>query len=67
MDYFKYINGQLFCESVNVSEIADQIGTPAYVYSAAALRENYRAFADAFAPLSATVCFSINIGERQYS
>ena len=59
MDYYSYRNGKLFCEDVPVSEIASSVGTPAYVYSAATLLHHYRALAEAFSPLRATICFSI--------
>ncbi len=35
------------------------MGTPTYVYSAATLRHHYQEFAQAFAPLSPTICYSI--------
>jgi diaminopimelate decarboxylase len=59
MDYFSYRNGQLFCEDVPVAEIASSVGTPAYIYSAETLLHHYRALAEAFSPLRATICFSI--------
>jgi len=59
MDYFDYTNGGLYCEDVPVANIARQVGTPVYVYSAATLRRHYRGVAEAFAPLNATVCFSV--------
>ncbi len=59
MDYFEYKNGSLFCEDVPTASITEQVGTPAYVYSARTLREHYRKIADAFAELNALVCFSI--------
>ena len=59
MDYFTYRNGQLFCEDVPAERIASEVGTPAYVYSKATLLHHYRQIAQAFAPLKATVCYSI--------
>jgi len=59
MDYFEYRDGQLVCEAVPVEAIAEQAGTPVYVYSAATLREHYRRMAEAFAELDPTICFSI--------
>jgi len=58
MERFAYKNGRLFCEDADVAAIA-AAATPLYLYSAAALRDGYRAFADAFAPLDPTICFSI--------
>ena len=59
MDHFAYRNGELFCEDAPVSRIADDVGTPTYVYSAATLKEHYERIASAFAELNPTVCFSI--------
>jgi diaminopimelate decarboxylase len=59
MDFFNYKNGQLFCEDVPAEKIAAQVGTPTYVYSKATLLHHYRQVADAFAPVKATVCYSI--------
>ena len=59
MDYFRYRQGRLFCEDVDVDAIAAAVGTPTYVYSARTLLEHYRAIAEAFAELRPLVCFSI--------
>lgn len=59
MDHFEYRDGSLFCEQVPVADVAAQAGTPLYLYSTATLLHHYRAFADAFAKLKPTICFSI--------
>jgi diaminopimelate decarboxylase len=59
MDFFNYKDGELFCEEVPAEQIAREVGTPAYVYSKATLLRHYRQIADAFAPLNATICYSI--------
>ena len=59
MDFFDYKNGELFCENVPAERIAAEVGTPAYVYSKATLLHHYRQVADAFAPVNATICYSI--------
>ena len=41
MHSFHYLNGSLHCEDVNLQQIAEEHGTPSYVYSAATLRDNY--------------------------
>ena len=33
MDHFSYLHGQLHAESIPLAEIAENVGTPAYVYS----------------------------------
>jgi diaminopimelate decarboxylase len=59
MDDFTYRDGRLHAEGVDLNELADRIGTPTYVYSAATLRTHYRTFAAAFSRLSPQICFSI--------
>jgi len=49
MSIFSYRNGVLCAESVPLTDIAKQFGTPAYVYSRQALTDNYAAYADAAA------------------
>ena len=59
MDKFLYKNGELYCEEVPVRVIAEQFGTPAYVYSKETIVAHYRQIAAAFAPVHPTICFSI--------
>jgi diaminopimelate decarboxylase len=59
MDFFNYKNGQLYCEDVSAEAIAEKFGTPAYVYSKATFLHHYRQIAEAFAPVKATVCYSV--------
>jgi diaminopimelate decarboxylase len=59
MDFFNYKNGELYCEGVPAERIAQEVGTPAYVYSKATLLHHYRQVAEAFAPLRPTICYSI--------
>jgi diaminopimelate decarboxylase len=51
-------DGELTCDGVALSEIARAVGTPAYVYSAALVEENYRRFDDAFASVRHLVCYA---------
>ncbi len=64
MSHFSYRNGVLCAENLPLSAIAKQYGTPTYVYSKAALLENYAAYADACTQhgrdeKSALVCYSV--------
>ena len=59
MDDFQYIDGQLCCENVNIDELIQRVGSPAYVYSANTFETHYDRFAQAFAELNATVCYSV--------
>lgn len=59
MDRFEYRDGQLFCEQVNIDQLADLVDTPCYVYSAGTLRDHYKLLTDAFAPVNPLICYSI--------
>jgi len=41
---FNYREDELLCEDVSLSAIAEQVGTPSYVYSGSAIVSNYRAY-----------------------
>jgi len=57
--YYPYRHGQLCCESVPLTKLADAVGTPAYVYSKAALLDSYRAYDHVFNDVPHIVCYSI--------
>jgi diaminopimelate decarboxylase len=59
MSHFSYQDGVLNAESTPLSSIAGQYGTPTYVYSKAALLENFRAYADACQGRDALVCYAM--------
>jgi diaminopimelate decarboxylase len=52
---FEYRDGELHAEQVSLVSLAEQFGTPLYVYSRAALTAAYRAYAGACAGRSARV------------
>lgn len=47
MNHFEAREGALWCEDVSLAVIAEAVGTPVYVYSAATLRRHFHAFQDA--------------------
>lgn len=51
MDHFALRNGELHAEDVPLSAIAEAVGTPVYVYSAATLRRHAQVFRDALLPI----------------
>jgi diaminopimelate decarboxylase len=59
MTAFTYKNGELHAEDVALSAIAADVGTPAYVYSVAAMTEAYERFVEAFAGQRAQVCYAM--------
>lgn len=49
----------MFAEDVALSEIADTVGTPVYVYSAATFKRHYSVFFEAFKGRKALIAFSV--------
>jgi diaminopimelate decarboxylase len=59
MHHFVYKGSELYCEEVPVSKIAEDVGTPFYLYSHATLRQHFRAFDGAFSDISHLTCFAM--------
>lgn len=59
MDYFNYKGDALFAEDVAVADIAEQFGTPCFVYSRATLERHYLAYQQALDGIPNKVCFSV--------
>jgi diaminopimelate decarboxylase len=51
MDHFQLRDGELFAEDVPLRRIAEEVGTPVYVYSRATLERHARVFAEALSGL----------------
>ncbi len=58
-EYFHYSHNQLHVEQVALDDIAQQFGTPCYVYSRAALTDAYQQFAQAFKSREHLICFAV--------
>ena len=59
MSSFKYISGELFCENVNLEQIANDYGTPSYVYSKKAIEENAKSYVNSFTNSKNLACFAV--------
>ena len=59
MDFFQYKNNQLMVENLPVKQLAEQFGTPLYVYSRATLERHWHAFNNAFGEHPHLVCFAV--------
>jgi len=59
MNHFEYRNGEMFAEGVALKRIAQEVGTPAYIYSLATLKRHFKVFDQAFAKARHIVCFSV--------
>lgn len=59
MHHFEYRDGKLFAEEVSVTKLAEEYGTPLYIYSAATFRRHFEAFDSAFEGLDHLTCYSV--------
>jgi diaminopimelate decarboxylase len=50
---------RLYCEGASLSHLAEEFGTPLYVYSASTLRQRVRDFDRAFRGVPHTICYSV--------
>ena len=66
MSEFHYQQGSLWAEGVSLEQIAEQFGTPTYVYSRAHFEQQYRSYADALGEHPGLICYAVkansNIG-----
>lgn len=59
MDHFEYRDNRLFAEDVALATIAEQVGTPCYVYSRATLERHWQAFDRALSGHDHLVCYAV--------
>jgi len=59
MHGFSYKNGSLFCEDVNLSTLADEYGTPLYVYSAGTILDHYKRLNAAMGDIDHEVAYAV--------
>lgn len=59
MDYFNYRDGVLYAEDVPLSRIADEHGTPCYVYSKATFERHFRAYTEALGSHPHVICYAV--------
>ncbi len=59
MHHFHYKDGGLHCEEVSIATIANNVGTPFYLYSHRTLVRHFKAFDSAFEKVRHLVCYSV--------
>lgn len=55
---FHYRDGKLHCEDVDLARVAQEFGTPLYVYSAGTILDHYHRLDAAIAPLDHLICYA---------
>src|SRR5438552_16274423 len=59
MHYFEYRGDELHCEEIPLRKIADEIGTPVYIYSERTLQRHVRVFDEAFQSVPHLICYAV--------
>jgi diaminopimelate decarboxylase len=59
MDWLNYQAGELFAENVPLQRIAEQCGTPTFVYSRASIVDAFREFRDAARGRNVLICYAL--------
>lgn len=66
MDFFQYKNEQLYVEDLPVKQLAEEFGTPLYIYSRATLERHWHTFDSALGKHPHLICYAVkansNIG-----
>jgi diaminopimelate decarboxylase len=59
MHHFHYVNDELYCENVSITEICRDLGTPIFVYSRETLERHFRVFQEPFESVDHLICYSM--------
>lgn len=59
MHHFQYKNEELYCEDLPLRQLAEEVGTPCYVYSHSTLHHHFSVFDQSFASIPHLTCYSV--------
>jgi diaminopimelate decarboxylase len=62
---FRYHDGSLHCEGVNLERVAAEYGTPLYVYSAGTILDHYRRLDTALAEIDHLICYAVKANSNR--
>ena len=65
MHSFRYRDGKLCCEDVDLAQAAEQFGTPLYIYSAATILDHYTRLDAALEPLDHLICYAVKANSNR--
>ena len=65
MHHFDYRDGRMFAENVDLTALAEKVGTPFYVYSAATLRRHIRVMREAFEGIDTLIAYAMKANSNQ--
>jgi len=64
MHHFQERDGEMYCEDVPVRRVAEEVGTPFYLYSHATLTRHYRVYDEAFAGFDHLLCYAMKANDN---
>jgi diaminopimelate decarboxylase len=62
---FRYRDGHLYCDDVDLAGVAEEFGTPTYVYSAGTILDHYTRLDAALAPLDHLICYAVKANSNR--
>src|SRR2546430_13068823 len=65
MHFFRYRDGKLHCEDVDLARVAEKFGTPTYVYSTETILDHYTRLDAALAPLDHLICYAVKANSNR--
>src|SRR5438874_13811625 len=65
MHFFQYRDDKLYCEDVDLERVADDVGTPTYVYSAGTILDHYARMDSALASLDHLICYAVKANSNR--
>src|SRR5205823_6555243 len=66
MHFFRYRNGHLYCEDVDLARVAEELDTPTFVYSAGTILDHYTRLDGALAPLDHLICYAVKANTNRW-
>ena len=65
MHSFRYRDGKLYCENVDLARAADEFSTPLYIYSAGTVLDHYARLDAALAPVDHFICYAVKANSNR--
>jgi diaminopimelate decarboxylase len=62
---FRYRDGHLYCEDVDLARVAEELGTPTYVYSAGTILDHYARLDTALQSLDHLICYAVKANSNR--
>ncbi len=66
MKHFAYKEKELYCEDVRLQELAEEFGTPLYVYSRSQMVDNFHAIDSQLKDLDHRTCYALKANSNPY-